>query len=112
MQDIRKHKHTKAYKANRPGAVELEHRLQKLSPKSRDTLEQLLTREKVEQTKAVLKTLFAGKTSCYELLLVDDSDTEREETASFLGLTPGSVKTKISDCRKQLVAAFEKNNLL
>ena len=107
--DILKHKQTNTYKSNQPGAVELERRLQGLSPKSKDILEQLLTREKVEQTKAVLRTLYAGKTSCYELLLLDDSDAKRTEIASFLGLTPGSVKTKISDCRKQLLAAFEKN---
>lgn len=104
--DVLKHKRTQTYKANRPGAVEAEQRLEQLSQESRDILENLLTREKLEQTKAVLKNLYAGTTSCAELLLLSSTGIRQSEIADYLGLTVGSVKTKISDCRKQLSAKF------
>lgn len=105
--DMLKRKRTHKYKANQPGAVELEQRLEVLSPKSRDILEGLLTKEKLEQVKAVLKTLYAGKTPCKELLLLSSAGIRQSEIADYLGLTTGSVKTKISDCRKQLSAKFD-----
>jgi len=105
--DVLKHKRTQTYKANRPGAVEAEQRLELLSQESRDILENLLTREKLEQTKAMLKNLYAGTTSCAELLLLSSAGIRQSEIADYLGLTVGSVKTKISDCRKQLSAKFD-----
>jgi len=104
--DFLKHKQTNAYKANRPGAVELEKRLEVLSQKSGDILHDLLTKEKLERAKALLKTLYAGKTPCHDLLIMAAEGIKQDKIAEHLGLTTGSVKTKSSDCRRQLLAQF------
>lgn len=102
--DLLKHKQTNTYKANQPSATEMESRLELLSQQSRDILKDLLTKEKLEQVKALLKPLYAGKTPCLELLMMAAEGLKQAEMAKHLGLTTGSVKTKVSDCRKQLLA--------
>ncbi len=104
--DLLKHKQTNTYKANQPGAVELENRLEVLSQKSRDIVKDLLTKEKLEQAQILLKTLYAGKTPCYALLLMAAEGFKQAEIAEYLGLTVKTVKNNTWDCRRQLLAVF------